>query len=850
MTVTAVTSAAGDLRFTHERDRVRVMLPRAFAAGDRFSFTVAYHGIPATGLLIGDNKYGDRSFVSNSWPDKARNHLAVIDHPSVKAPVTTIVTAPSRYQVISNGLLTQQIDLPGGLRRTTWKESVPISTWLMSLAAAPYAVDYFGDYHGVQLSSWVYPQEHQAGYTAFSAHTRSVLEFFSDRIGPYSYEKLAHVQANGVGGGMELASSIFYGYGENGPGRQLIAHEMAHQWFGDAVTEADWDHVWLSEGFATYFALLYTEFKDGRDAFLDGVRRSKTQALNYAIANPGSAIIHDNLADIGTVIDNGAQIYQGGAQVLHNIRGVIGTGTFWAGIRTYHSRYKDGTATTADLRRAFEEACAAAANECPEAGRDLKWLFDELLVRGGALQVEASWSYDASAKQVHLTMAQTQTTGVYRMPIEVEVTTPGARSIHVVQLSGARQEFTIPSDVEPSNVSLDPNAWVVMKSSIVRQAAAAPVTIRAARVFDGRQMLRNQVVEIRDGRVVSVGERAGAVTYDLGDVTLMPGMIDVHTHVDWHFGPDGRYGNRPDGPRETPEQRDAAVAANLQATLRAGFTTIQNLGNRRDGALRDAIAAGTLTGPRILTSMGQLQAGDRTPAQLREEVRALKTAGADVIKTFASGSIRTGGALSVTIDQLTAICAEAETEGLRAVVHAHDPASIMAAVTAGCDQIEHGVFANDEAIAAMKAARVYFDPNIGLVLQNYIENKPKFLGTGGYTEEGFAFMEKAIPTLGPIFRKALDAGLKMPLGTDAVAGAHGQNAREALARVAAGQRPIDAVVSATSLAAESLGMGDRLGRLAPGYLADIIAVEGDPTGDIAALRHVTFVMAQGRVIPR
>jgi len=469
MTVTAVTSAGGPLRFEHRSDRVRVNLPRAFAAGERFTFTVAYHGVPANGLLIGANEHGDRSFVSNSWPDKARNHLASIDHPSVKAPVTTIVTAPRRYQVVCNGLMTQEVDLPGDLRRTTWKESVPISTWLMSMAVAPYAVDYFGSHHGVALSSWVYPQERDAGYSAFSAHTRSILEFFSDRIGPYAYEKLAQVQANGVSGGMELASSIFYGYGENGPGRQLIAHEMAHQWFGDAVTEADWDDVWLSEGFATYFALLYTEFTDGRDAFLDGVRRSKTLALDYAIAHPGSTIVHDNLADIGSVIDNGAQIYQGGAQVLHNIRGIVGTDTFWAGIRAYYARYKDRTATTADLRRAFEEACAAA-RACPVAGRDLSWLFSQLLRSGGALQVDATWLYDAAARQVRLTLTQTQTTATYRMPMEVRVTmADGVSTMHTVELTGKREEFTLPSPSEPSDVTLDPNAWVFMRGAIRRR---------------------------------------------------------------------------------------------------------------------------------------------------------------------------------------------------------------------------------------------------------------------------------------------------------------------------------------------------------------------------------------------
>jgi len=485
MTVSAVSAAGQALTYQHENDRVRVNMPRAFKPGERLSFTVNYRGVPATGILIANNRHGDRSFVSNPWPDKARNFRASIDHPSMKAPVVHIITAPRHYQVVSNGRLTEETDLPNNLRRTVWKESAPICTWLMSLAVAPFAVNHFGDYQGIALSSWVFPQEHEAGLNPFRAHTQPVLEFFINRIGPYAYEKLAQVQANGVGGGMELASSIFYGYGDNGASRQLIAHEMAHQWFGDAATESDWDDVWLSEGFATYFALLYTEYQDGRDAFLEGVRRSKTTAVNYAIANPASTIVHNNLADISRVIANNAQVYQGGAQVLHNIRGVIGTETFWAGIRLYYSRYKDSNATTDDLRRAFEEACVTAANRCPADGKELGWLFKQLLNRGGALQVQGNWTYDATAKQVRVTLDQTQTTGLYRMPIEVLVTTTGtpagggrggaapppqpARTSQLVQLAQQRQTFTFASDTEPVSVVLDPNAWVVMRASFEKK---------------------------------------------------------------------------------------------------------------------------------------------------------------------------------------------------------------------------------------------------------------------------------------------------------------------------------------------------------------------------------------------
>jgi aminopeptidase N len=400
MTVTGVTSGTQPLKFQHENDRVRIDLPRAFQPGEQYEFTVAYHGIPATGILVANNKYGDRGFTSNAWPNKVRNYLAVVDHPSMKSPLVTRVTAPRHYQVISNGRLMEQTDLPNDLRRTVWKEPTPICTWQMSLGAATFAVNYFGEYHGIPLSSWVYPQEQDVSFKNFRDFTQPILEFYIDHIGPYSYEKLAQVEGNGVSGGMELASDIFYGYGATGPGRQLVAHEMAHQWFGDSATEKDWDDVWLSEGFATYFALLYQEYQDGHDAFLDALRRSKQQAIRYALANPDSTIVHNNLADISKVIANNAQVYQGGAQVLHNIRGVIGTATFWNGIRLYYSRYRNSNATSDDLRHAFEEACTSAGEQCPAAGRDLAWLFHELLNRGGVLQVTGSWHYDAAAKSL------------------------------------------------------------------------------------------------------------------------------------------------------------------------------------------------------------------------------------------------------------------------------------------------------------------------------------------------------------------------------------------------------------------------------------------------------------------
>jgi aminopeptidase N len=472
MTVTAVTSGGQPLRFTHENDRLHVTFPASSQAGARFSFTVTYHGTPSTGLQIGNNRYGDRGFFSNDWPQLARNWLATIDHPSMKAATSMTVTAPRKYQVISNGRMIEATDLPNDLRRTARREDTPVASWQFSLGVAPFAVSHFGEFRGIPLSAWVYPQERDDSFKGFGDYTQPILEFYIDHIGPYSYEKLAQVEATTVSGGMELASDIFYGY-RGVPGRQLIAHEMAHQWFGDSATEKDWDDVWLSEGFATYFALLYQEHADGREAFVAGVRSSAQSAIRYALANPTSTVVHQNLADISRVIANNAQIYQGGAQVLHMLRGVLGDNRFWAGIRLYYQRHRNANATTDDLRHAMEDACMNAGN-CPDEDKDLAWFFHEWLNRGGILQLNGNWHYDAAAKQVTVTLDQMQTTGLYRMPIEIRViATPPAAGAGGrggaaaapptrLMLDQAHQTLSIPSATEPVDVQLDPQSWLTM----------------------------------------------------------------------------------------------------------------------------------------------------------------------------------------------------------------------------------------------------------------------------------------------------------------------------------------------------------------------------------------------------
>jgi aminopeptidase N len=375
-----------------------------------------------------------------------------------------------------------------------------------------------------------------------------------------------------------------------------------------------------------------------------------------------------------------------------------------------------------------------------------------------------------------------------------------------------------------------------------------PITIRVSRLLDGRGgSASNQLITIRGSRIEHVGPARGPATYDLGNLTLLPGFIDTHVHIGWHFGPDGRYV----AGREPADQAALYGAENAYLTLMAGFTTVQSVGSASDKPLRDAIARGVLPGARILTSLGSIGNAKLTPEQFREEVRKRKADGADLVKIFASASIRDGGTPTLSQEQLDAACGEAHAQGLRSMVHAHSADAMMRAARAGCTVVEHGALATPEAFALLAERGVWFDPNIGLVTQNYLENKDRFLGTGNYTEEGFAAMEKALALKSAMFGAALKTpGLKMVMGTDAVAGAHGRNINEVLERITEGQPPMDAIVDMTSAAAESMGLEQLIGTIAPGLQADLVAVEGDPITDPTALSRVRFVMKGGKVYRR
>ncbi len=373
------------------------------------------------------------------------------------------------------------------------------------------------------------------------------------------------------------------------------------------------------------------------------------------------------------------------------------------------------------------------------------------------------------------------------------------------------------------------------------------IVLRAGRLLDGTgSVLENRSVVVEGGKIREISA-AGRGDYDLSGLTVLPGLIDTHVHIASHFDLDDRVHR--DESVETPQENALYAAENGYRTLMAGITTVQSLGNLVDKPLRDAIARGILPGPRILTSLESIFVTTGDPAAMRAFVQKQKRQGADLIKIFASESIRDGGGPTLSQEQLDAACGEARAVGLRSVVHAHGPESARRAVAANCTVIEHGALLDVETLSLIADKGVFFDPNTYLVFQNYFDNKARYLGIANYSEEGFRQMEKAVPSVLQVFKTGLTMPkLKMVFGTDAVAGAHGRNVEELVYRVEkGGQNPHLAVVSATSLAAESLGLGSSLGRIARGMEADIIAVEGNPAEDITALRRVRFVMKGGRV---
>ncbi len=444
------------IEFTHADHRIDVQLNSPIAREEEIrTFYVEYHGIPDDGLVISKNSHGKRTFFSDNFPNRTRHYLATVDHPADKATSRFNVTVPSHYNVVSNGSRVKTTALTDETSVHLWQSNVPLPTYLMVIGVADFTVRQEEPFDEIPISTWVYQGDEENGLDDF-ALTPAALKFLTENVGPYPFAKLANVESNTRWGGMENASCIFYperSVAGTGSMDGVTVHEIAHQWFGDSATEADWNHVWLSEGFATYFTHLFFEATVGRERLVSGLTRDRTRIIQYENRRPGVAVVDPNVPIEGIL---STLTYQKGGWFLHMLRCEIGDENFWKGIRSYYDKYKFANALSDDLRVEMEAA----------SGEDLEWLFDQWLETAGHPIIAGDWSYDANTKLITIYVQQTQSARtVFRLPLEIKIShaeDAGAEpSVHEFVVDERREVFTIAAKIAPTEITLDPNTRVL-----------------------------------------------------------------------------------------------------------------------------------------------------------------------------------------------------------------------------------------------------------------------------------------------------------------------------------------------------------------------------------------------------
>ncbi len=460
MRVFRVSIGEKDLDFEHAGDRLRILLGETRHPGEIVTLHVLYRGVPRDGLIISETKYGNRSFFGDNWPDRARHWLPTVDHPSDKATCEFVVTAPNIYQVVANGALVEETDLEAGRRRTHWKTHVPVPTKVMVFGAARFAVRYLRNASGISVESWVYPRDAEIGFHDFGM-APGILDFFEGHVGPFPYAKLANVQSKTRYGGMENAGAIFYSEKAIRGDRSnegLMAHEIAHQWFGDSVTEDDWNHVWLSEGFATYMSQLYLESRYGSERLRTGMKRSRSRVIEFAKSNPQLAVVQEAGEKLMQLLN--ANSYQKGGWFLHMLRSEIGDENFWTLIRAYYAEYRDGNARTADFRALAERI----------SGETLERFFKQWLHRPGVPKIAAEWTYSTKG-ELTIDIAQTLGSGdPFSLPLEIDVLDmEGAKTRLNLEMTEKGTTLRFPVETEPTQVTLDPEVWLLADMSVRRK---------------------------------------------------------------------------------------------------------------------------------------------------------------------------------------------------------------------------------------------------------------------------------------------------------------------------------------------------------------------------------------------
>lgn len=427
------------LNYTHSGDVLHISNP---GNEQHRTIRVDYLGIPADGLIITKNKYDQRTFFSDNWPNRGRNWLVCHDHPSDKAPVDFIVTAPARYQVVSNGVQIEETNLNDQVKLTHWHESTPLPVKVMGIGVAEFAVGYAGDAMNVPVYSWVYPADREKGFYDYGMATQP-LAFFIRNIGPFPYKKLANVESKTIFGGMENAGAIFYSESSitgKGKAEELIAHEEAHQWFGDMATEADWPHLWLSEGFATYFSLLYLENKYGSDTLTKQLKANRNKVIRFYRERP-RPVVDSTVTDYMQLLN--VNSYEKGAWILHMLRRQLGDSTFWKGIRNYYNTYAGKNATTADLEKIFEEV----------SGKDLGQFFRQWLYTAGHPILHITHTYTKKTLVVTVTQQQDY---LFQFPLTIVIRGNDVDITKGIRVNDRSVSFSVPMDSEPTAIIIDP----------------------------------------------------------------------------------------------------------------------------------------------------------------------------------------------------------------------------------------------------------------------------------------------------------------------------------------------------------------------------------------------------------
>lgn len=453
MVIESVTLNEEPVEWIHSDNLLKIIFPVVKNAGETSRIVVSYYGIPADGLIISKNRHGDRTFFADNWPDRARNWIPCIDHPSDKSTVEFLVYAPDYYKVVSNGYLFEESNLTEGIKLTHWKEDVSISTKVMVIGVAKFAARLEATIGGTDIWSFVYPQEREKGFEDYSIAVKP-FTYFSDEIGTYAYEKLANVQSKTIFGGMENAGCIFYSErsvtGKNKV-EGLMAHEIAHQWFGNSVTEQDWHHIWLSEGFATYFTTCYLEHEYGELRLRSSMQQARARVLR-AYENRPAPVIDTTIINYMNLLN--ANSYQKGAWVLHMLRNELGDRMFIHAIRTYYSRFRNKTALTSDFINSVEEI----------SGKDLSDFFYQWLYVSEIPELIISYTYNTRKKEVNVLVEQVQPNHIFSFPLDLEIVTMGESSIETVSVTGREQRYSFRVDSRPDKINTDPMIKLLYKN--------------------------------------------------------------------------------------------------------------------------------------------------------------------------------------------------------------------------------------------------------------------------------------------------------------------------------------------------------------------------------------------------